>query len=410
MGCISDLPDEIACHILSFLTTREAALASVLSKRWRYLFAFTPNLRFEEKDFVYRSSDVDIPSSFRDFLDRVLATSGNSPIKKFSLKYRDSVVSDHTNRWICNVLSRGALARHHLDVISKGLTSLPLEIFTCKTLVKLKLGRDFVIDMIPENASLPALKTLFLDRIRTSNRHRCPFEALLSASPVLEELVMRNLYSVGGTHFKVSSRTLQRLTLHCPLVYRAAESSSRIIRFDTPGLAYLDYYGYVPKEYLVVNLTPSLKLSLTIYGYKETIPVLKNLLHLSITTTPNNCWRALPLLLNKSPNLETLVINGPLHYEGCPSLFEQRESVCECLSGYSCLLSCTVKILEISLYGKIVLELEQLKHFLEKLSCLELLKVRSWATEENQKSQLTTEVLNLPRSSKCEIQFEFIPS
>lgn len=254
MGCISNLPDEIACHILSFLTTREAALSSLLSKRWRNLFAFTPNLRFEEKDFVYRISDVDIPCSFRDFLDRVLAVSGNSPIKKFSLKYRDAVVSDHTNRWICNVLSRGVLDRLHLDVISKGVTSLSLEVFTCKTLVKLKLGREFVIDMIPENASLPALKTLFLDRIRISNRHRCPFEALLSACPVLEELVMRNLDSVGRKHLNVSCRTLQRLTLHCLWVDPATGSSSRIISFDTPGLAYLDYYGYVPKEYPVVKL------------------------------------------------------------------------------------------------------------------------------------------------------------
>ncbi|CAA7016738.1 unnamed protein product [Microthlaspi erraticum] len=389
MGCISNLPDEIACHILSFLTTREAALSCVLSKRWRYLFAFTPNLRFEENDFVNGYSDVDIPSSFRDFLDRVLATSGNSPIKKFSLKYRDCVVSDHTNRWICNVLSRGALARLHLDVISRGVTSLSLEVFTCKTLVKLKLGRSFVINTIPENASLPALKTLFLDCIRISNPHRCPFEALLSAFPVLEELVMHNLDSVGRTHVNVSCRTLQRLTLHC-LGFESfgghISGTRTTISFDTPGLNYLDYFSCVPKEYPIVNLDSLVKAKLNlvsspclVYGSQENLFIgLRNVQILNLSTQKT--------------------MEGPLHYDDGYAHF----------SLYTRPLSCTVKVLEITLYDKTVSELEQLKDFLDIFSCLVLVKIRSWETDEKQKLQLTTKLLNLPRSSNCEFQFEFL--
>jgi hypothetical protein len=56
---ISSLPDDISSHILSFLPTKEAASTSVLSKKWRYLFAFVPNLDLD--DSVYLNPENEIP-------------------------------------------------------------------------------------------------------------------------------------------------------------------------------------------------------------------------------------------------------------------------------------------------------------------------------------------------------------
>ncbi|CAN6227501.1 unnamed protein product [Urochloa humidicola] len=44
---LSDLPDDLLGHILSFLPTEEAARAAVLSRRWRYTFANVHTISFE---------------------------------------------------------------------------------------------------------------------------------------------------------------------------------------------------------------------------------------------------------------------------------------------------------------------------------------------------------------------------
>ncbi|KAG7561373.1 Leucine-rich repeat 2 [Arabidopsis thaliana x Arabidopsis arenosa] len=630
MDWISSLPDDIIYHILSFHSTKEAALTSVLSKRWRNLFAFLPNLRFEEKDFDYRDSDFGIPWSFIDFLERVLAVSGNSPLKKFSLKYRQNDVdSSLINPWIRNVLSRGVLDLLDIDIITKSEFSLPLEVFSCKTLVKLKLGKGFVIAMVPENASLPALKTLFLDCVRFyDHQHGCSFEALVSACHVLEEI------SIVGEHWEhwkwcrtVSSPTLQRLTIDCEGSNDSIRSDFRSITFDTPNLVYLKYSGFVSDKYPTVNLNALVEVKLTLalrkipqngnptnlikglrnveimdlssletlkrndaarvnrwicnalsrgvldlnlyiagnymyslplevfscktivnlklgmnfsigmvpenaslpalktlyldyidfsgnfetlisgchvleeltmhdnawdhweqcrtvscptlrrlimycygsktfdlsrrktvtdgypivnfdsiveaklilassklpqkgspenlikglrnveilelssfqtsetfYSFRESIPVFKNLLHLSVTIDPSYCCRCLPFLLKNSPNLRTLLLKGPLH---CDRSWHEPEPVCMCLSG---LESCPVEVLEITEYKGTKDNLEHMKNFLEKLQCLELVKVCACETDDEKKLQLTNDLLRLRGPSKCKIQFEFIPS
>ncbi|KAG7566524.1 F-box-like domain superfamily [Arabidopsis suecica] len=385
MDWISSLPDDIIYHILSFHSTKEAALTSVLSKRWRNLFALLPNLRFEEKDFDYRDSDFGIPWSFIDFLERVLAVSGNSPLKKFSLNYRQNVVdSALINPWIRNVLSRGVLDLLDIDIITKSEFSLPLEVFSCKTLVKLKLGKGFVIAMVPENASLPSLKTLFLDCVRFyDHQHGCSFEALVSACHVLEEI------SIVGEHWEhwkwcrtVSSPTLQRLTIDCEGSNDSIRSDFRSITFDTPSLVYLKYSGFVSDKYPIVNLDALVEVKLTL--------ALRKIPH---NGNPTNLIKGLRNVeIMDLSSLETL--KGPLHYNGHG---QGIESVCQCLSGYNFLLSCPVKVLEITKFLGTKGELEQMKHLPEKLPCLELVKVLAYATDEEAKLKLAIDLLMLLR-------------
>jgi len=82
MDRINGLSDEIICHILSFLPTKESALTSVLSKRWRNLFALTPNLHLVDDDLEVGGCG----QTLIDFVDRVLAVSSNLPLREFSIK------------------------------------------------------------------------------------------------------------------------------------------------------------------------------------------------------------------------------------------------------------------------------------------------------------------------------------
>ncbi|KAL1207837.1 F-box/LRR-repeat protein [Cardamine amara subsp. amara] len=348
MDRINGLSDEIICHILSFLATKESALTSLLSKRWRNLFTFTPNLHLDDGD-----DELGCAQSFIDFVDRVLAVSGNFPIRKISIKCRKSIGSGHVTRWMNEVLKRG-VTHLVIDVIAHEEAFLvPLEMFTCDTIVELKLARGFEA-MIPDD-----------------------------------------------DHFWDMA-------------------------FDTPSLVYLEYTDLVPREYPVVNLESLVeaKLDLSLYTgisnptnlikglrnvqvlelssdrtskmfyeFREVIPVLSKLFHLSITTDLGHYyWKYFPILLEKSPSLHTLVIKGPLHAVKCERQYG---------------LSCPVKVLKITKYGGKIEELKQMKHFLEKLSCLELVKVRACAINDMEKFQITKDLQMVFRSSKCNIQIKF---
>ncbi|AEE79850.1 putative F-box/LRR-repeat protein [Arabidopsis thaliana] len=469
MDRISNLPNEIICHIVSFLSAKEAAFASVLSKRWQNLFTIVQKLEFDDS--------VKNQGSLMDFVNGVLALPVTTRISKFSLRF-DSflkrkletglVIGPHVvNRCLCNVLKRGVLDLK-LEIYGEDGYLLPSEVFTCKTIVDLKLtscifAESYVIDVIPENAFLPGLESLFLKSIWFSDLRGCAFQTLLSACPVLKTLT---IYDVQWEKWKwsrtVSSATLERLIIQRTEFTYFNGSDFKSITFDTPSLTYLKYIDFVPEEYPVVNLDSIVeaKLHLILTGNqdypvrylgreddpitsnptnlikglrnveilhlstataqmlcffpRETLPEFVNLHHLTIGPTYYECfnWRLLPILLKKTPNLKTLMIKGPLHlyYRDFNDDEEEEEPeyYCECSSGCNCLLSCHMEVLEISHYRGTTKELEKLKHFLGKLSCLEHVKLGVWASSDKEKLSITTDLLMLPRASvNCKIQINF---
>ncbi|CAH8269113.1 unnamed protein product [Arabidopsis lyrata] len=258
---------------------------------------------------------------------------------------------------------------------------------------------------------------------------------------------MKSNGNIGNGLALCQVRPLRDLPSSVEIFYGFEGSDFGSITFDTPSLVFLEYVDFVPDEYPFVNFDSLVEAKLdlvltvhhtwngeliidsdnissnptnllkglknvqilaltcssveTFYFFREAIPVFENLHHLSILY--GFCWQILRVLLKKSPNLETLVIKGSLHDNQC-----KPESVCECMSGYSCLLSCPVKILVITRYKGTKGELEQMKHFLGKLSCLVLVTISFWTRDDDEKLRLTTDLLMLPRASvNCKIQIRF---
>ncbi|XP_020885088.1 F-box/LRR-repeat protein At2g29930-like [Arabidopsis lyrata subsp. lyrata] len=444
---ISNLPDEILGKILSLLWTNRAACTSVLSKRWRNLLALVDNLDLNDASGDHRY--------FCDFVDRTLALLSNfTTVKRFSLNCDFKHASSRVRSWIHTVLERGFL-KLHLETAR--MHRIDTEVFTSNTLVDLTIcGRFYAEGRLPPGGVFfPALKSLSLVSVKFKNAEM--YQDFISGCPVLEELFLHYDNDTRRLAWNglVSSPSIKRLNIYHNL------PELRFGCLQTPSLVYLDYSNYVLKKYAVdlgsleearlnirswervidenegesyeeedeifgdvTDLVKGISNVKTLHLYSDslevfhlccdTMPVFHNLVTLSFESDKEIGWQVVPLLLNKSPNLETLIIKGLLHQvtdmcgNACPCIPKRRKKnkkkkkeEKEC-----CLSTCQVKVLNISGYRGTCRELKQMRHFLGNLRCLETVKVGVTLKRREDNNGITNDVMELPRvSSNCQIQF-----
>ncbi|XP_010451164.1 PREDICTED: F-box protein At4g27050-like [Camelina sativa] len=439
---ISNLPDDVLGKILSLVPTKLAASTSVLSKRWRNLLPLVDTLDFDESMLFYpnkKVGNVKATNHFSDFVDKTLALLSNSPrIKKCSLICDCDYEKDESriNRWIRTVLDRGCL---ELNLASRYRICIDSQLFTSNTLVKLTISDAFYPQgSLPlGGVFFPALKTLTLLSVSFSTRDMHKF--FIHGCPALEEIF------IDVWMLYLSSPNVKRVTITSDF---DDTFHLRSIKLKTASLLYLDYSSYVAGAYYVAldslvearldirlyekyedddgplwssfngNVTSLLEgirtiktLHLSRYSLEvfyfccDKMPVFDDLVYLSIESDEDIGWQVMPILLESSPNLQTLVIKGLVH-----KVTDWCGDACACIRmknmELECILSnCRVKVLEISGYGGSFRELKQMRHFLGKLECLETVKI---GVEEDSKNlnYLQANVMALPRvSSKCKIQF-----
>ncbi|CAA7016729.1 unnamed protein product [Microthlaspi erraticum] len=426
MDHLSKLPDDVLCHILSFLATKEAASTSVLSTRWRNLVAYVPNLDLHDYIFLHdeegKREREGVLESFMDFGDRVLVLQGDSTLKKFSLKCLPGVDSDRVNRWIRNALQRG-VSELRLYIEFDIEHRLPAEIFSSKTLVRLKVTNGLNVDLHVLGVSLPMLKTLLLRYVALFSSQ---FEMLICGCPALETLDIKSV-EWGNSSVTVSSASLKTLIIHSR--GRRASASTlhpSSISFDTPNLVSFTYTDLAAEDYPKVNLAnvveANIDLQLTddlderarapnidgegdgylkrfgnvwklftgmknvrelhlssdtfevLYICRASIPVFNNLKILSASSSSDRGRQLVPYLLRNCPSLEDLTYDG-LHFKK-----DKCEDSCNCKSpedeGRS-LISCPVKKLQITEFIGTYEQFKIIKRFLKDFPCLTEIEIHA---------------------------------
>ncbi|KFK30732.1 hypothetical protein AALP_AA6G020000 [Arabis alpina] len=438
MDRLSSLPDDIRVHVLSFLTTKEAALTSVLSKKWRNFFALVPNLDVDDSVFLHpekgKRERHGILHSFMEFVDRVLDLQGDSLIKKLSIKCKTGLCQNAVNRWIVNVLERG-VSELDLCLDFEEEYLLPRELFVSSTLVKLRYKSEFGVNwwIGSEGTFLPMLKSLEIDSVSIFCDSK--IEMLLPCFPVIEEFIMANMEwkDSGGI---VSSATLGKLFISA--FGMESFENPKNVSFDTPNLRSFTYSDLVAENYPLVNMeklcdavigfivTPKqikqirkpnddavlrfgnvLKLMNGIKNVTmlrlnantlellslccESMPVFNNLKMLLITSNKDRGWQAMPALLRNCPHLEGLVIEGLVHH-----VTDKCGDACDCIyrkdKGRS-LKSCPITTIAIRGFRGSMREINMIEHFLDSFPSLK--KMNIWIkddgnTELNHDPELST--------------------
>uniref|UniRef100_A0A2N9F7U0 F-box domain-containing protein n=1 Tax=Fagus sylvatica TaxID=28930 RepID=A0A2N9F7U0_FAGSY len=114
---ISNLPDSILSHILSFLRTKEAVATSILSSRWKPLWTHVPNLNLDEDEFKRmrissdeQSHNADIIRyrfKFEHIVSRVCALRNANPLRKFRLRWGFGCDPIHVDTCVRAAIAQG---------------------------------------------------------------------------------------------------------------------------------------------------------------------------------------------------------------------------------------------------------------------------------------------------------------
>ncbi|KAL9145928.1 hypothetical protein ABFS82_13G077200 [Erythranthe guttata] len=235
---LSDLPDSVLTHILSFLPTKFSVRTSILGQRWRHLWTYVPNLDFDCSD--------------QTIIDEVLSTHKFQSINTFRLS---SNSPKRTDPWIISTWINIAIDRNirKLDLCFFDYTiCLPNRLFTCKTLVDLRLDSCGRIPDPGIAVRLPRLKKLHLVYVHYKDGES--LANLVSRCPVLEELVIY-LDMINYRYYRISSPTIKRLsmkihprgTYYDPNSDKEQEEENHKMEIDTPALVYLHLVDYAAR-------------------------------------------------------------------------------------------------------------------------------------------------------------------
>ncbi|CAJ1957159.1 unnamed protein product [Sphenostylis stenocarpa] len=190
---ISDLPDGVICHILSFLPTIDAMKTSVLSSRWRYLWTSVFTLRFYDYNF-YREPPM-LHEEKEEVISNIFAGRRVKSIKRLSIMgaSRNTLSPVMVSTLLSEAVSQKVEEINFHYRMYLPFYTLPNSLLTCQTLKSLKLSFRFQMFLNPMlSIRLPSLKLLHLILFKDSG---C-MAWFIRGCPALEELLYKDLFII----------------------------------------------------------------------------------------------------------------------------------------------------------------------------------------------------------------------
>ncbi|KAL5726382.1 hypothetical protein ACHQM5_009429 [Ranunculus cassubicifolius] len=392
---LSNLPESLIHHILSFMDTKHVVQSSVLSSMWKHYWKSVSFLNFDRNCDKYISDKM-----FKSFLDDVMYR--RFGFKSVTQKFR----VDFGEFWKVRMLE------------------LPEEVFECKSLRVLELGFKLhwpsnVLDL-PETINLPRLKCLKLSSIifmedigklfsscpvlETLGIYFCSFaedtDLIISAmklkSLVIEDFVMRGHLSESKIKIHAPSLTSFRCKDFMVNDYRLGKFSSLVsadIDMAIDGAVDLEGFGvYIEKKgkhgqrvlstFKKLCAVQTLRLSSWSLQFLSDVldelhnqaTLFHNLRTLNVKTFCSSaCYRSLTCLLKSLPNVETLV----MHSEKTQLSKKQHNEQWEKELSAQCMFR-HLKLVEIRNFKGCKIEVEFLEFLLKNALSLEKLVVTNY--------------------------------
>ncbi|KAL1111494.1 hypothetical protein V6Z11_D02G063400 [Gossypium hirsutum] len=411
---ISSFPDPILCHILSFLPIKEAVRTSIISTKWRYLFASISTIKFDGYS-MSGLTDRNI-DNFKNFVDRLLKSPDQVRLDCFRLSHEICSWNDgdhdfDISGWICAALCRGVkeidLQLSYLEDI------LPAVLFTCGSLVTLKLdavGHKF---KFPSDVCLGNLKTL---HFRDSFFGDYSILRLISNCHVLEDLAFIECDFYNTSVLNIQTPSLKRFILDFDL--GEFGDLKYVVVINAPNLIYFQCTDAVAQGYTLSTMKSlekahisicncdtidsqtiathliqvcnvrSLRLTINEIFRTSKLPIFHNLIEFEFLGRGFNgreIW--LVEFLHRMPNLKTLTLNFPV----------VAGTQWKALEVPSC-LSFHLKEIEISRFNTHMIDM--VSYFLDNAIILEKLIISMDALTVTQKKKARNQLLQLVKSSK----------